>query len=116
MENQSQNPASDEFSQYLEEQERIDRAYQIISDGDDAHNAEFSKLWPDHCKKCGGWGLHSYTEMHGFNHGSGEDFADPCECVESGKCARCGKPGLVEDDGEGPCSFCGWNYDDGLRT
>lgn len=62
--------------------------------------------WPLYCTNCHGWGA------------VGEDCA--CEdCVDEGKCPRCGEPGLTSegrgDDttGEGPCKSCGWNYDDG---
>lgn len=38
---------------------------------------------------------------------------DPCEATERIEtCHRCGLDGLAED-GEGPCTHCGWNYDDG---
>jgi hypothetical protein len=78
------------------------------------HNDDFRKKWPNHCTKCGGWGMHEFVEMHGFNHGCGEHMADPCECTEEGKCARCGKENALGEECEGPCKFCGWNYDDGL--
>ena len=39
---------------------------------------------------------------------------EPCEALEIGVCHRCGKPGLDAETGEGPCKYCGWDYDDGL--
>lgn len=77
--------------------------------------AEWKATWPDHCRRCGAEGTHYY---------SGDLYeppsTEPCEhCTEKGLCARCGKPGLTnedegrgEDTGSGPCTFCGWNYDD----
>ena len=58
-----------------------------------------------------------HTEENQSPFGSGlnwpMDGAEPCECVEEGICPRCGKHSLNED-GEGPCTRCGWNYDDML--
>lgn len=69
--------------------------------------------WPHHCKKCNGWGGSSFTEMHGFTHGSGEVLFDVCDDGEPTLCHRCGAHGMQED-GTGPCKECGWNYDDGM--
>lgn len=86
----------------------------------DDSRAAWLAQWPDYCRKCDGYGRHSYTEMHGFGYGSGEELSDPCpECVERMKCPRCGQAGLQEDAepdgaGIGPCSCCGWNDDAGL--
>lgn len=82
-----------------------------------AHVAELAKAWrerwPGHCKACSGWGGSTYTEMHGFNHGNGEQMMDPCDALpDVHTCHRCGASGL-NDEGEGPCTACGWNYDDG---
>lgn len=74
---------------------------------------QWKQKWPNYCVHCNGWGGSSYTEMHGFNYGSGETFCDPCEHLELTICHRCGEHGLTEDGG-GPCKHCGWNYDDGL--
>lgn len=71
--------------------------------------------WPNHCTKCHGWGGIAFTEMHGFTHGSGEQLFDHCECTET-KCPRCGTVGGLSEDSEGPCSACGWNYDDGFPS
>lgn len=75
---------------------------------------EWKEKWPNHCKACGGWGQSSvYWDNHGVP-GSGEPCCDTCEAIEDYTiCHRCGEHGLSED-GEGPCSKCGWNYDDGL--
>lgn len=75
---------------------------------------EWDAKWPNACKHCGGAGAwHSY--------GGREEPPDggPCsECTEKGLCARCGQPGLTDEDrgdkstGDGPCKLCGWDYDD----
>ena len=96
----------------LSEQKAWDSYYSEI----EQKNEEFKAKWPNYCKKCGGWGMHSYTEMHGFNYGCGEQMAEPCECVEEGICPRCGKEAGFDDEGQGPCQHCGWNYDDGLAS
>lgn len=75
-------------------------------------NREWEAKWPAHCKDCGGWGGSTHYEMHGFNYGPGEQIFDVCEATTH--CHRCGQDGL-DDDLDGPCKFCGWNYDDGLR-
>lgn len=47
-------------------------------------------------------------------------MSEPCDnCAAIGKCGRCGLAGLTSEErgddttGDGPCTFCGWNYDDG---
>lgn len=79
--------------------------------------AEYERLWPNYCHICHGEG--QFTSQYdpsppGISLGSGYmvDY-EPCEwCTEIGKCPRCGKFGLNPEDGEGPCSHCGWNYND----
>jgi len=71
--------------------------------------------WPNHCQNCRGTGeLHWYE--NGAPWGAGNwpmPMAEPCDCVINGKCARCGKPDTIDPEtGQGPCSNCGWNYDD----
>lgn len=69
---------------------------------------EWKKKWPMHCTACEGWGgkayRGSYDEPPGFDH---------CSCTEIGKCPRCGEADAINEDGEGPCKTCGWDYDDG---
>jgi len=64
-------------------------------------------LWPNHCKHCGGWGGAIYPDTRHEPGGF-----DICEALPAEKCHRCGQDGLNEDS-EGPCTVCGWNYDDG---
>lgn len=72
------------------------------------------KAWPGHCPACAGWGGSSFTEMHGFRGGSGEQLFDPCGALPNpATCHRCGQDGLGED-GDGSCKHCGWDYDDGV--
>lgn len=79
----------------------------------DAYNEAWRAKWPNHCRKCGGWGGFSFTQRH--DSGPGEQMFDLCEAVEDPCiCHRCGEPGL-DSDGNGPCTKCGWNYDDGLQ-
>lgn len=69
--------------------------------------------WPAHCKACGGWGGAAFWQSHG--EGPSEQMFDPCDAPANlATCHRCGEPGLNPDDGGGPCSACGWNYDDGV--
>jgi hypothetical protein len=79
-----------------------------------AFNAAFARRWPAYCRACGGWGASSYEERHGFAGGGSETITDPCDAIADPRvCHRCGCLGL-NADGEGPCSACGWNYDEGL--
>lgn len=78
-----------------------------------ADAAAWRSAWPRHCRACGGWGGHGFTEMHGFKGGSGEQQFDPCGALENpATCHRCGLAGLTEDS-EGPCTHCAWDYNDG---
>lgn len=72
----------------------------------------FWERWPNACTHCGGWGLHSHVETHGFTHGPYETFTYSCEALGPRTCHRCGEDGLDEES-RGPCSMCGWDYDDG---
>lgn len=103
-----------EYEAAMLEAENEAEYWKDYSDNINEINEEFRSKWPNHCKDCGGWGLHSFTEMHGFNHGSGEEITDPCECTENGKCPRCGKEDALDEEGQGPCPKCNWNYDDGI--
>ena len=92
---------------HSEECQRLTAEYQ-------AKYAAWVETWPDYCRTCHGAGQFS----------SGGTFweppdVEPCEaCTEKGICARCLRPGLTSEEagdgttGEGPCRFCGWNYDD----
>lgn len=66
--------------------------------------------WPKHCKACDGWGGSTFTQSHG--PGPGEQMFDVCEAGAPEMCHRCGEAGLTEDS-EGPCTHCGWDFDDG---
>jgi hypothetical protein len=68
---------------------------------------EWRAKWPNHCKKCHGWG----GKMWPATRHEPEDF-DFCGAHLPDICHRCLHSGLTED-GEGPCSNCGWNFDDG---
>jgi len=76
--------------------------------------AEWRAKWPNHCVKCHGWGGFTFKQSHPYGMGSAtETLVDPCEAIAKLEtCHRCGYDGLT-DTAEGPCKFCGWNYDDG---
>jgi hypothetical protein len=79
----------------------------------DAAVGGWQRKWPHYCRICGGWGGHTFYESHGLP-GPAERLFDPCETVPSVEtCHRCWCEGL-DEEGNGPCKFCGWNYDDGL--
>lgn len=98
----------------LAESQALDAVYAEIAAKVQVQADAWAARWPHHCPQCQGWGGSSYTEMHGFNYGSGETLFDPCDHLPIEVCHRCGQAGMTEDDGAGPCSYCGWNYDDGM--
>lgn len=76
-----------------------------------AAGASWRDKWPNHCKQCHGWGGFSFYQSHG--PGPSEQMFDTCDAYDNfHRCHRCGELGLTAD-GDGPCSHCGWNYDDG---
>lgn len=76
------------------------------------YNTSWIAKWPGYCKKCLGWGGGTFYEHH--DEGGPEQLLDPCDREPYTTCHRCGVPGTLSVDGEGPCKNCGWNYDDGL--
>lgn len=67
--------------------------------------------WPQHCRSCGGWGDHEYERV-GLPIMVEPRIARECDSTDPHRCHRCGMPGLDEDS-NGPCGSCGWDYDDG---
>ena len=68
----------------------------------------YDEQWPDHCPRCGGWGGHTW-----YDSDTGLQDYDPCpECVEQGKCPRCGGGIIAEtywDAGHfAVCDNCSW--------
>lgn len=82
---------------------------------------QYDNDYPNHCRKCQGWGGHTSTydpSPAGVSLGSGHmiDF-DPCpHCYEKGICPRCGEEKLdVQKMEEGDptfCHGCGWKEDE----
>lgn len=82
---------------------------------------EFERTYPGYCRKCGGVGLFQTVE-NGAPHGAGYwpmPMTELCEdCLEAGKCPRCGavldnEDGTSESyeeflDGYSPCPKCGF--------
>ncbi len=69
--------------------------------------------YPTYCRQCDGWGA-----FHPPGSWEEPPCIDPCDGCTANEptplCGRCGFAGLDRETGEGPCSACGWNYDDGL--
>jgi len=74
---------------------------------------EWKQRWPKYCKNCKGYG--QFYQASDFYDPGGIDPCEMCTAHEGDgpHCARCGENGL-EEDGSGPCTSCGWNYDDGI--
>lgn len=78
---------------------------------------EYVARWPQHCRKCHGWGAFSWYENHGVP-GPGEQLSEPCDgCTASEehgpqRCPRCYTRTLAED-GSGNCAACGWTPQEG---
>jgi hypothetical protein len=77
------------------------------------HNQQWIARWPNHCKKCGGWGIFAYLESHGDRFSPAEHLVDPCGELPETFCHRCGMEGF-DADHERACFFCGHYDDDGL--
>lgn len=76
---------------------------------------EWVSKWPKYCRTCGGNGLIHDPGYFDYRAGVGlPPSYEPCECTESCRCARCGEIALKDETAEGPCTNCGWNYDDAL--
>lgn len=74
---------------------------------------QWEKRWPNHCEKCGGWGVIDCGQRHPYGMGSAyESMTELCEALDADICHRCGKSGR-DEDGEQPCPHCGHFYDDG---
>lgn len=85
----------------------------------DQRNAYIAK-WPNYCRQCDGAGSHTFYESvpYGSTNVSMpvHEYCEGCTASQAEgpqKCARCGALALKED-GSGPCSECGWNYDSAL--
>lgn len=74
-----------------------------------AARKEWLDQWPEHCVACRGAGGFTYYETHGLPV-FGEQLWEPCVCVESGRCPRCGVYAL---DDENRCTECKWKIGDG---
>lgn len=80
-----------------------------------AERDAYDAAWPNHCPDCRGWGgqVFSYDPSPAgvaLSPGVMWDF-DPCPtCYETGRCPRCDKAGIDED--EAKCDACGWKEGD----
>ena len=93
-----------EYLRDMDEHDQLE-GYRLI----DEAARKWVALWPDHCKQCLGAGGKHYPATYW----EPEDFDTCGECVDVGKCPRCGHvDALSEEDGSGPCPSCVWNYDD----
>ena len=76
----------------------------------DRIDAAWKEKWPNYCTACGGW-----ADMP-RNIDSMASVIRLCERRPTTQCHRCGEHGLDGELWEGPCSACGWNFDDGLPS
>lgn len=70
---------------------------------------KYVKAWPNHCKKCGGWGGKSYWYNPAPGApGSGklQDWDDCLQCLGTGHCPRCSS---VLGGDEDFCTECKWS-------
>lgn len=68
----------------------------------------YAERWPNHCGRCDGWGGFPF-----YDSDTGYNGYDPCpECLEAGKCPRCGAPILAEVEWDygnvASCDTCGY--------
>jgi len=72
----------------------------------------WASQWPHYCRTCDGVGATYWEEHHdaGF---PGEPMFEPCICVESNRCPRCGQHNdWPVDESHLICSHCGWDSED----
>jgi hypothetical protein len=105
---------TEEESQYWDDVERGEGIAAEHMAKVDAENVEWKKKWSNYCTACSGWGGHTFHESHGDRYAPPETLFDICGALEPTQCHRCKEHGLSEDS-EGPCKFCGWNFDNGLK-
>jgi len=86
---------------------------QGYNDASKAAIAAYFADWPDHCKRCGGWGgFHSTCDPSPagvtLGHGTMEDFDTCPDCTEKGLCTRCmvGRLIFVDDPAGGETGLC----------
>lgn len=70
--------------------------------------ADYERDWPNHCRKCGGWGGFSCPGTYW----EPPDYVPCAACVEDGICPRCGHQHDEDWEGE-DCEECYWHYDTG---
>jgi DnaJ-class molecular chaperone len=81
--------------------------------------SDYATRWPNFCRDCSGYGVTKSSQSVPYGSTTASfDTVDPCEsCTNEGRCPRCAKDGLTHEDrgdeetGNGPCKFCGWDYD-----
>jgi hypothetical protein len=78
---------------------------------------QWIKKWPNYCQKCGGWGgFEGYQSVpYGMGSTSMPVFDTCDECIERGKCPRCGKYTFKQDDRE-LCRNCGFDIAGGKNS
>lgn len=76
-------------------------------------NARFEEKYPNYCRPCGGWGGFTYWDNHGIP-GPAEQCTEPCEALDFTTCHRCGEEYAMDEDGDRPCTFCKWYFNDGI--
>lgn len=107
-----------DFDAALAEAEREQEIYTNIEVALANARDEFTAKWPNHCKECGGWGMHSFTQRHPYGMGTAsEELQEPCEGMKECRCHRCGENAMTllpNLEFTGPCQNCGWNFDDGV--
>ena len=100
----------DEAGREFAEQEAVLRD---INTKIEVDRVAYIQLHPNHCKACEGWGCKSGREFRGMYGMSAayEDTFDTCpQCVDQLKCPQCGTENALNEDGEGPCPTCKWDY------
>lgn len=72
----------------------------------------YLRAWPDHCRRCHGWGgFHSTYDPSpdsGLSPGSMADFDTCPDCYDKGLCPRCLAP-RTDDHDDAHCQACSWD-------
>jgi hypothetical protein len=104
---------SDDWDEAYAESEKVEAVYREEAARVEALAAAYREKWPARCPRCLGWGGSVFYQGHPYGSTTAyETLFDVCgECVESGRCPRCGTPSWPEGQGvEEPCPSCSWTY------
>jgi hypothetical protein len=95
---------------WLKEQEEQDRYLKGQEAQAEIEAKAWREKWPDACARCHGAG--AFYSGGNYWQPPDVDICPRLENDETRTCCRCGQPDALDEDLNGPCRHCGWDYDD----